>query len=81
MNAPQTKIVELFDRLPSSDREELAEHLYQRARPDFLATMTPEQRSELDAGLAEADRGEGDAEEFSGALAALLRVKNSYDLP
>jgi Mg/Co/Ni transporter MgtE len=63
MNAPQTKIVELFDRLPSPDRQELAEHLYQRSRPDFLSAMTPEQRAELDAGLAEADRGEGDAED------------------
>jgi hypothetical protein len=58
MNAPQTKIVELFDRLPSLDRQELAEHLYQRAQPDFLSTMTADQRSELDAGLVEADRGE-----------------------
>jgi predicted transcriptional regulator len=62
MNAPQTKIVELFDRLPDADRQELAAHLYQRAQPDFLSTMTAAQRAELDAGLAEADRGEGTAE-------------------
>jgi Mg/Co/Ni transporter MgtE len=62
MNTPQTKIVELFDRLSSSDRQELAEHLYQRSRPDFLSAMKPEHRAELDAGLAEADRGEGAVE-------------------
>jgi hypothetical protein len=63
MNAPQTKIVELFDRLPAVDRQELAAHLYQRAQPDFLSGMTADQRAELAAGLAEADRGEGDGED------------------
>lgn len=62
MNAPQTKIVELFDRLPPTDRQELAAHLYQRAQPNFLTSMTSSQRAELNAGLAEADRGEGAAE-------------------
>jgi hypothetical protein len=63
MNTPQTKIVELFDCLPVVDRQELAAHLYQRAQPDFLAGMTAVQRSELKAGLAEADLGEGAPED------------------
>jgi hypothetical protein len=64
MNVPQTKIVELFDRLPAGDREELSAHLYQRARPDFLFGMAAGQRAELDAGLAEADRSEGEPEDL-----------------
>lgn len=63
MNVPQPKIVELFDNLSADDRQELALHLYQRAQGDFLSSMTAAQRVELDAGLAEADRGEGDAED------------------
>jgi putative addiction module component (TIGR02574 family) len=63
MNTPQIKIVELFDRLPVDDRQELAEHLYQRAQPEFLVNMSTGQRAELDAGLAEADRGEGTPED------------------
>ncbi len=63
MIAPQSKIVEMFDNLSADDRQELALHLYQRAQGDFLSSMTAAQRVELDAGLAEADRGEGDAED------------------
>lgn len=63
MNVPQPKIVELFDNLSADDRQELALHLYQRAQGDFLSSMTAAQRVELEAGLAEADRGEGDAED------------------
>ena len=32
------------------------------AQPNFLTSMTSSQRAELNAGLAEADRGEGAAE-------------------
>jgi predicted transcriptional regulator len=63
MNVSQSTIVELFDRLSAAARQELAEHLYQRASPDFVSAMSTAQRADLDTGLAEADRGEGDAED------------------
>ncbi len=62
MTTTQTKIVDLFDSLEPRDREAMAEQLYQRARPNFLARMTPEQRAELEIGLTEADHDEGSSE-------------------
>lgn len=59
MNATQTKILDLFDTLADDEQAELAEQLYQRSRPSFLAGMDAAQRAELEAGMAEAARGEG----------------------
>lgn len=60
MTKTQAQILELFQTLPAQEKRELAEHPYETAvSGTFYDRMTPEQRAELDASIAEADRGEG----------------------
>ena len=68
MNTTQIRILELFETLDQQQRLDVAEQLRERSRRGrFHDQMTSEQRAELQAGLAEADRGEGaeEAEVFS----------------
>ena len=56
----KTHIVELIAQLPLAERRELFEHVQETGALDesFYSRMTPEQRAQLDDGIAQADRGE-----------------------
>ena len=59
MNQIQADILELFKTLPSSEQQELVDHLFEVAVPkNFFAQMTLRAREELHAGIAQADRGQ-----------------------
>ena len=61
MTTIQAQIIELFQTLPESEQRELVEHLTSSARrgSSFYEGMTPEQRTRLQEGIDQADRGEG----------------------
>ena len=60
MNRTQTQILTLIATLPVEQRRELVEHIYDAdlfgAR--FADRLTPEQQSDLEASIAEAERGD-----------------------
>ena len=60
MTKTQAHIVELIAQLPIAERRELFEHVQETGALDesFYSRMTPEQRAQLDDGIAQADRGE-----------------------
>ena len=60
MTRKQAQIVELIAQLPLTERRELIEHVQESGLLDdsFYSRMTPEQRAQLDEGIAQADRGE-----------------------
>ena len=60
MTRTQAQIVELIARLSLAERRELFEHVQQTGllEQTFYSGMTPEQRAQLDEGIAQADRGE-----------------------
>jgi len=60
MTKTQAHIVELIAQLPLAERRELFEHVQETGLLDesFYSRMTPEQRAQLDDGIAQADRGE-----------------------
>jgi len=59
MTKIQAQIIELFRTLEPAEQREIAEQLYETtvAGP-FYDRMTPEQRAELDEGIAQAERGQ-----------------------
>jgi predicted transcriptional regulator len=59
MNKAQAQIIELFKTLEPAEQREVAEQLYERTMAgSFFDRMTPEQRAELDEGIAQAERGQ-----------------------
>jgi predicted transcriptional regulator len=60
MTKTQAQILESIAALPDSDRRALVEHLVAAhlGESSFFDRMTPEQRTRLDQGIAEAERGE-----------------------
>jgi hypothetical protein len=60
MTKIQEHIVELIAQLSLAERRELFEHVQLTGLLDetFYARMTPEQRAQLDEGIAQADSGE-----------------------
>ena len=77
MNTTQIRILELFETLDQQQRVDVAEQLRERSRRGrFYDQMTSEQRAELHAGLAEADRDEGAEEaEVFGRLGQKLGLQ------
>ncbi len=59
MTETQTRILELFQTLPPTDQRALVEQLTETAQGgSFYDRMSPEQRAQLDAGIAQAERGD-----------------------
>jgi hypothetical protein len=60
MTKTQTHILDLIAKLPIAERRELVAHVQHAGLLDetFHARMTPGQRSQLDDGIAQAERGE-----------------------
>ena len=62
MTRKQAQIVELIAQLqlPLTERRELIEHVHESGLLDdsFYSRMKPEQRAQLDEGIAQTDRGE-----------------------
>lgn len=80
MTRTQAHIVELIAKLSLAERRELFEHVQQTGllEQTFHAGMTPEQRAQLDEGIAQADRGEVvDADEAFNGLASRFNFKRA----
>jgi predicted transcriptional regulator len=59
MTKVQAQIIELSKSLDPAEQREVAEQLYERTTAgSFYDRMTPEQRAELDEGIAQAERGQ-----------------------
>jgi predicted transcriptional regulator len=59
MTKTQAQIIELFKTLDQTEQREVAQQLYERAVVgSFYDRMTPQQRAELDEGIAQAERGQ-----------------------
>jgi predicted transcriptional regulator len=59
MTNTQAQIIELFKTLDQTQQREVAQQLYERAAVgSFYDRMTPQQRAELDEGIAQAERGQ-----------------------
>ena len=60
MTRTQIQIIDLISQLPVAERRELFEHIEATGllKETFYDRMTPEQRSQLDEGAAQADRGQ-----------------------
>jgi predicted transcriptional regulator len=60
MTKTQAQIVELIAQLPLAERRESIEHVQQTGLlyDSFYSRMTPEQRAQLEEGIAQAERGE-----------------------
>jgi len=59
MTKTQAKIIELFKTLDQAEQREVAQQLYERAVVgSFYDRMTPQQRADLDEGIAQAERGQ-----------------------
>jgi len=59
MTETQTRILELFQTLPPTDQRALVDQLTESAHRDsFYDRMSMEQRMQLDAGIAQAEKGE-----------------------
>jgi hypothetical protein len=80
MTKTQARIVELVAQLSPAERRELIEHMREAGLLDgsFYGRMTPEQRAQLDDGIAQADRGEVvDGRETFDRLAARFNFKRT----
>jgi hypothetical protein len=80
MTSTQTQIVELIARLSLDERRELIEHVRAAGLLDdaFYARMPPDERAQLDEGIAQADRGEVvDGNEAFDRLAARFKLKRA----
>jgi hypothetical protein len=80
MTRTQAQIVELIAQLPLTERRELVEHVQESGLLDdsFHSRMTPEQRAQLDEGIAQADRGEVvDGNEVFRRLASRFNFKRT----
>lgn len=78
MTKTQAQIVELIAQLPLAERRELVEHVQQTGllEETFYSSMSPEQRAQLDEGIAQAERGDVvDANEAFRRLAARFNFK------
>jgi predicted transcriptional regulator len=59
MTNVQAQIIALFKTLNPAEQREVAEQLYERTvAGSFYDRMKPEQRTELDEGIAQAERGQ-----------------------
>jgi predicted transcriptional regulator len=59
MTRTQAQIIELFKTLDHAEQREIAEQLYETAiGGSHYDRMSPEQRAELDEGIAQAERGQ-----------------------
>jgi hypothetical protein len=59
MTKAQAQIIELFKTLDPAEQREIAEQLYERTiAGSFYDRMTPQQRAQLDDGIAQAERGQ-----------------------
>jgi predicted transcriptional regulator len=80
MTKTQAHIVELIAQLPFAERRELFEHVQETGLLDgsFYSRMSPEQRAQLDDGIAQADRGEVvDGDEAFNRLASRFNFKRT----
>jgi predicted transcriptional regulator len=80
MTRTQAQIVELIAQLPLAERRELIEHVQASGLlgDSFYSRMTPEQRAQLDNGIAQADRGEVvDGDETFKRLASRFNFKRT----
>lgn len=80
MTRTQAQIVELIAQLPLAERRELVEHVQESGLLDdsFHSRMPPEQRAQLDEGIAQADRGEVvDGNEVFKRLASRFNFKRT----
>lgn len=80
MTRKQAQIVELIARLPLTERRELIEHVQESGLLDdsFYSRMTPEQRTQLDEGIAQEDRGEVvDGDTAFNRMASRFKFKRS----
>lgn len=78
MTSSQAQIVELIAQLSLAERRELFEHVREAGllEESFYSRMTPEQRAQLDEGIAQADRGEVvDGDEVFNQLASRFNFK------
>jgi hypothetical protein len=78
MTRTQAHIVELIAQLSVAERRELFQHVQQTGllEPTFYSGMTPEQRAQLDEGIAQADRGDVvDGDEAFNRLASRFDFK------
>jgi predicted transcriptional regulator len=80
MTRTQVHIVELIAQLSLAERRELFEHVQETGllEESFYSRMTPEQRAQLDEGIAQADRGEVvDGDEAFNRLASRFNFKRT----
>lgn len=82
MTRTQAQIVELIAQLSLAERRELFEHVQESGLLDesFYSRMTPEQRSQLNEGIAQADRGQVvDGDEAFNRLASRFNFHHAQD--
>ena len=80
MTKTQVQIAELIAQLPLAERRELIEHVQETGllEESFYSRMTPEQRAQLEEGIAQAERGDVvDGNEAFRRLAARFNFKQS----
>ncbi len=80
MTKTQAQIVELIAQLPLAERREFFEHVQGTGllEESFFSRMTPEQRAQLEEGIAQADRGEVvDGNEAFNRLASRFNFKRA----
>jgi hypothetical protein len=79
MTRVQAQIAELFQLLPPAEQRELVEHLAdQTLRGDFYDHMTPSQKAELAAAIAQADNGQTiSSNELKSYMAARFNLKTA----
>ena len=78
MTGTQERIVQLISELSLPERQELIAHVQETGLLDdsYYARMTPDQRAQLDEGIAQADRGEVvDADDAFNRLATRFNFK------
>ena len=80
MTKRQAQIVELIAQLSLAERRELIEHVQETGLLDdsFYSRMTPEQRAQLDEGIAQAERGQVvDGNDAFDRLAARFKLERT----
>jgi predicted transcriptional regulator len=80
MTKTQVQIVELIAQLPLAERRELIEHVQETGllEESFYSRMTPEQRAQLEEGIAQAERGDVvDGNEAFSRLASRFNFKRA----
>ncbi len=75
MTRTQAQIIEMFRTLDASEREEVMSELYETAVSEtFYDRMTPAQRTQLQEGIEQADRGD-----VADANQAMDRIARQFD--